>query len=69
MREEIEILKEKIINQWGWEGDGAVAQWVQAESQLREDDRRMLHESTIHPCSPEFSCARQQMYAWILQGL
>lgn len=37
MREEIEILKEKIMDQWGWEGEGTVAQWVQAESKLRED--------------------------------
>lgn len=37
MREEIEILKEKIMDQWGWEGDGTVAQWVQAESQLRKE--------------------------------
>jgi salicylate hydroxylase len=38
-REEMEILKEKIIDQWGWESEGeggAVAQWVKAEKQLQE---------------------------------
>ncbi|KAG2366450.1 hypothetical protein BDR07DRAFT_1396005 [Suillus spraguei] len=36
-REEMEILKEKIIDQWDWEGEGeggAVAEWVKADRQL-----------------------------------
>ncbi|KAG2130017.1 hypothetical protein BD769DRAFT_1666951 [Suillus cothurnatus] len=37
MREEIEILKEKILDLWSWEGEGgAITEWVQAESHLRE---------------------------------
>lgn len=37
-REEMEILKENILDQWDWEGEGsAVAEWVRAESQLQED--------------------------------
>ncbi|KAG2035547.1 hypothetical protein BDR03DRAFT_1012407 [Suillus americanus] len=38
-REEMEILKKKIIDQWDWESEGegsAVAQWVKAERQLQE---------------------------------
>ncbi|KAG1752195.1 hypothetical protein EDB19DRAFT_1903578 [Suillus lakei] len=39
-REEMEILKEKSMDQWNWEREGeggAVAEWVKAESQLQED--------------------------------
>ncbi|KAG1888349.1 hypothetical protein F4604DRAFT_1092037 [Suillus subluteus] len=39
-REEMEILKEKIIDHWDWQSQGegsAVAQWVKAERQLQED--------------------------------
>ncbi|KAG1871764.1 hypothetical protein DFJ58DRAFT_762287 [Suillus subalutaceus] len=38
-REEMEILKEKIVDQWNWESKGeggAVAEWEKAERQLQE---------------------------------
>ncbi|KAG0704178.1 hypothetical protein DFH29DRAFT_393929 [Suillus ampliporus] len=36
-REEMEVLKEKILGQWGWEREGGgIAQWLQAERQLQE---------------------------------
>ncbi|KAG1737522.1 uncharacterized protein EDB91DRAFT_1249645 [Suillus paluster] len=35
-REEMEILKEKLTDQWGWEREGgAVTEWLQAERQLQ----------------------------------
>ncbi|KAG1737520.1 uncharacterized protein EDB91DRAFT_1249644 [Suillus paluster] len=38
-REEMDILKERLTGQWGWERErecGGVAQWLQAERQLQE---------------------------------
>jgi salicylate hydroxylase len=38
-REEMEILKEKILDQWDWQDKGeggAVAEWEQAKRQLQE---------------------------------
>jgi salicylate hydroxylase len=47
-REEMEILKEKIINQWDWvsKGEGGpVAEWEKAERQLQEGSRNGGYEN------------------------
>ncbi|KAG1845154.1 hypothetical protein F4604DRAFT_211000 [Suillus subluteus] len=46
-REEMEILKEKIVDQWDWESKGeggAVAEWEKAERQLREGSYNVGYE-------------------------
>jgi salicylate hydroxylase len=36
-QEELELLKKKILDQFGWEGEGgAVAEWLDAERKLKE---------------------------------
>ncbi|KAG1871765.1 hypothetical protein DFJ58DRAFT_652377, partial [Suillus subalutaceus] len=46
-REEMEILKEKIVDLWDWESKGeggAVAEWEKAERQLREGSYNVGYE-------------------------
>jgi hypothetical protein len=41
-REELEILKKNILDQFGWEGEGgSVAEWLEAERNLQESIRSM----------------------------
>jgi hypothetical protein len=35
-QEELELLKEKIIDSWCWGESGAIAEWLEAEKKLQE---------------------------------
>lgn len=58
VQEELDILKEKILAQWEWEGvGGAVADWLEAERKMRESigvsNRECENDASLSVSSPK----------------